>query len=102
MKEIKWLAEKIEEELHDAEDYARAAHHYKESDRDLSRCCASLAEEELKHSDILHREAVRVIQEHRDAGREAPASMQAIWDWEHDKMIDHTARIQHMLALLNR
>ena len=102
MKKIKWIAEKIAEELHDAEEYAKAAHHYKESDSELSRCCASLAEEELKHSDKLHREAIRAIQEYRDSGHEAPAAMQAVWDWEHDKMIDHTARIRHMLALLNR
>lgn len=102
MKKIKWIAEKIEEELRDAEEYSKAAHHYKDSDNELSRCCASLAEEELKQSDKLHREAVRSIQEYRDSGHEAPAAMQAVWDWEHDKMIDHTARIRHMLALLSR
>ena len=102
MKKIKWIAEKIEEELHDAEEYARAAHHYKEADQELSRCCAALAEEELKHSDSFPVEFIRVFQEHKDSGHEAPASMQAVWDWEHDKMIDHTARIRHMLALLNR
>ena len=102
MKKIKWIAEKIEEELRDAEEYSKAAHHYKDSDNELSRCCASLAEEELKHSDKLHREAIRTIQEYRDSGHEAPAAMQAVWDWEHDKMIDHTARIRHMLAMLNR
>ena len=102
MKKIKWIAEKIEEELRDAEEYSKAAHHYKDSDNELSRCCASLAEEELKHSDKLHREAIRAIQEYRDSGHEALAAMQAVWDWEHDKMIDHTARIRHMLALLSR
>lgn len=101
MKEIKWLAENIEKELRDAEEYARAAHYYKEKDKELSRCCSSLAEEEIKHSDILHRQAVRIIQEYRDSGREIPTSMQAIWDWEHEKMIDHTSRVRHMLAMLS-
>lgn len=97
MKEIKWLAEKIEEEIHDAEEYARAANHYKESDKELSRCCASLAEEELKHSDILHRQAVRLIQEHIDKGHETPPAMQAVWDWEHEKMVDRKAYVRHLL-----
>jgi predicted transcriptional regulator YdeE len=99
MKEIKWLAENISEELHDAEKYAKAAHKYKDEDSELARTCYALAEEELKHADKLHREAVRVIREHRESGETVPASMQAIWDWEHDKMVDHTARIRHMLDM---
>lgn len=30
---------------------------------------------------------------------EVLSSMQAIWDWEHDKIVDHTARVRVMLSL---
>jgi chromosome segregation ATPase len=102
MKEIKWIAENIHDELEDAEKYAKAASKYKESDRELARLCATLAEEELTHADRLHREAVRVIKAYKDEGKEVPTAMQVIWDWEHEKMIDRTARIRHLIALYNQ
>lgn len=101
MKEIKWLAEQIREELDDAEKYTKAAFSYKEKDRDLGRVCTALAEEELNHANKLHGEATRIIKEKQAAGVEAPASMQAVWDWEHEHMIERVARIRHMLALYN-
>lgn len=45
MKEIKWLAQTIEAELEDAEKYAKAAHQYRDTDKELSRACASIANE---------------------------------------------------------
>ena len=61
MKEIKWLAEQIEEELEDAENYAWKAKHYKDTDPDLSRVCMELSRQEIKHSEMLHDQAVRLI-----------------------------------------
>lgn len=101
MKEIKWLALAIEAELEDAEKYAKAAHQYRDTDKELSRACASIAEEEINHAMRLHKEAERMIKTYRAEGHEAPESMKAIWDWEHEKMVDHIARIRHMLAMLN-
>lgn len=49
----------------------------------------------------MHYEAERIIKNYRVEGREAPESMKAILDWEHEKMVDHIARIRHMLAMLN-
>ena len=97
MKEIKWLVENIREELEDAEKYAKAAAKYKEEDREMSNTLYTLANEELGHMDKLHAQAVRIIRAYKAAGHEAPAAMQAIWDWEHDKVIEHTAKIRALL-----
>lgn len=75
MKEIKWIAERIREELEDSESYAKAALKYKDSDRDLAQTVAGLAKQELTHSELLHDQAVRLIRNQRDSGITPPAAM---------------------------
>jgi DNA-binding HxlR family transcriptional regulator len=99
MKEIKWLAENIREELEDAEKYAKAAIKYKDTDRSLSMALADLAKQELGHSEVLHTHAVKIIKEHKENGAEPPAAMQAVWDWEHEHMIERTSKIKHLLDM---
>ena len=101
MKEIKWLAENIREELHDAEKYAKAALKCKDENRELSHTLADLAKQELSHSEQLHTHAVRLIKARKDSGVNAPAAMQAVWDWEHEHMIEHTIKIKHLLDMLH-
>lgn len=96
MEVIKTLISHIEEEVNDAETYAKLAAKYKEADKELSTTFAALSEQELSHADMLHKQAVRLIAAH---GKEVPSSMQAIWDWEHEKIVDHTARVRVMLSL---
>ena len=98
MKEIKILVEHIEEELEDAEKYAKAALYYKHFDPDMSRMYAELSRQELNHSEMLHTQAVKLIKQQHEKGVQSPPAMQAVWDWEHERMIEHTSKIK---ALLN-
>ena len=98
MKEIKMLVENIEEELEDAEKYAKAALYYKHTDGEMSRMFAELARQELAHSEILHTHAVRLIRTQREQGADVPAAMQAVWDWEHERMVEHTSKIKALIA----
>lgn len=97
MKEIKWLAEQIEEELEDAEKYALKAQHYKDLDPEMSRTCAELSRQELKHSEMLHENVVRLIKKHRETKGEPPEVMMAIWEYEHEKMMKRTAHVKMLL-----
>lgn len=36
------------------------------------------------------------------SGIVAPASMQAVWDWEHELMVDKTAKIRALLDMYKR
>lgn len=100
MKVIKCLVEDIEEELEGAEHYAKLATKHKEDDRELADVYAKLANVELDHVNALHGQVVRIIKEYKAAtGKETPAPMQAVWDWEHEKMVDTTARIKAMLDM---
>lgn len=100
MEIIKCLAEYIEEELEDAEKYAKAALHQTGTDRDLCQAFEELSRQELSHSDKLHAQAVRLINAKKSAGIAAPASMEAIWKWEHEKMIEKTAHVHRLLDML--
>ena len=51
---------------------------------------------------MLHAQAVRLIKAQRDAGREIPASMQAVWDWEHEHMVEQQSDIERMLDMYHR
>lgn len=99
MKIIKQMVEDIQEELEGAEHYAKLATQYKDEDRALADTYAKLAGVELDHVDALHAQAVRLIKDQQAAGVKTPAPMQAVWDWEHGKMVDTTARIKTMLAM---
>ena len=99
MKEIKYLVEEIKEELEGAEEYAKHALQYKTSDKTLSDVFATIAAQELSHVDALHAQAVRLIKASDD---KPPAAMQAVWDWEHERMIEHAAKVKTLLDMLKR
>ena len=98
MKVIKTLVEDIRDEMEGAEHYAKLATQYKDEDRLLAENYAKLAEIELGHVNSLHDQAVRLIKEQKAAGVETPVSMQAVWDWEHEKMVDEVAKIKMLLS----
>lgn len=99
MKIIKMLVEQIEEEATGAEDYAKKAMEYKEEDKVLADTYAKLAEVELQHVDLLHAQVVRIIKAWQAKGNETPPAMEQIYSWQHEKQIDHIARVRVMLNM---
>lgn len=99
MKVIKKLVENISDILDLADRYAMCAMKNKDDDKNLAAAYAKLAEDELSHADILHKQIVRIITEYKTGGSEVPPAMQAVYDWEHEKMIDHATRVKTLLEL---
>ena len=99
MKEIKHIVENIRDELDGAEHYAMTAAKLKDLNSADSAAYADMARQELGHVDNLHKMAVRAIEKQRAAGVTPPVAMQAVWDWEHEKMMDRVARIKQLLAM---
>ena len=97
MKMIAEIVEDIREEMDGAEHYAKKAAQYKDQDRRLAGMYADIASQKLNHVDALHTQAVRLIQDQKSTGAEAPAGMQIVWDWEHKHMVDRVARIKILL-----
>ena len=93
MHEIKHLAEEIREELDDAEKYAR-------EDPEDASTYADLSRQELGHANRLHEMAVRHIEKAKDAGLHPTEAMQAVWDWEHERMLDRAAHVKTLLSMM--
>lgn len=98
MQKIKQIVSHIRAELHDADEYSREAALIHTDDRQLSDLYVKLANEEIAHAHLQHEQAVRIIKAYKDEGKEVPAAMQAVWDWEHAQMIDDEARVKMRLA----
>lgn len=94
MKIIKFLAENIQEEMHDAEKYAKLAMEYREEYPDLADTFITLSKQEVNHATALHNHVDRIIRDYKAKGGEAPAAMQAVYDWEHERMIDNMAKVR--------
>ena len=102
MKKIAEIVSEIKDELYGAEHYAKRAAQYKEEDKSLADAYSAMASQELNHVEALHAQVVRVIQEHRAENGEPPKSMLVIWDWEHGKIIEHTARVKALLEMYKK
>ena len=102
MKEIKWLAENIRDELDDAEKYAKKALKWRDASPELSQLAANLAHQELNHADMLHEQVVRLIKTQQQKGVDAPPAMLAVWDWEHERMVEAVSKIRALLSSLTR
>lgn len=96
MKQIKMLCKMIREELEDACKYSKEALCHKEDDKDLAEMFYKLANQELDHADMEHSQVVRLIKAYAKAPSEA---MQAVYDWEHEQMIEMKSEIKTRLEM---
>lgn len=94
MKTIKTLVENIRDELHDAEKYAKLAMEYREDYPEMADTFVTLSKQEVNHATMLHNHVDRFIRDYRAKNGEPPAGMQAVYDWEHEKMIDNMAKVR--------
>ena len=86
MKEMKEVIMDIHEELENAEKYAKEAVKHREQYPALSSVYYRVSNDGLAHMDMLHKQVMEMIEEKKRAGHEVPAAMQAVWDWEHEKI----------------
>lgn len=97
MKKIAMILEFIRDEIAGAEEYAQTALEYKVLDKAMADAAYTAATQELGHVDMWHTQVVRMIKEEQDKGKEAPAGMMMVYEWEHKKQIDAVTRIKMML-----
>lgn len=96
---IKKLSKMIKEEISDAEKYADCALKYKEEDKALADVFYNLAQEELKHMDMLHAQVVRLINEYKAQKGNPPEGMQAIYNYVHEEQIEAVTEVKVLLGL---
>lgn len=99
MEIIRRLAERIQEELHDAEYYVTAATEYKDEYPSLAKNLFNISLQEMEHAKILHDSVVGIIQNYRENHGDPPANMLAVYEYLHKKQIAKTAEIRMMQSL---
>ena len=99
MKLIQKLSEMIEDEIEGAHDYAEEALKHITDDPSLAQMFYDIANVELEHVNMLHKQVVRIIEQHSREHGEPPAPMQAVYDYLHKKQIEKVAEVKHYLAM---
>ena len=91
MKLIQILEEKIEDEIHDIKEYAQMAAELKEEHPAMAQVLYNISVQEDAHQAALHKEVVKIIEDHRRMHGEPPAAMMAVYEYVHQKHIDALA-----------
>ena len=86
----------IEDEIRDAEKYAKKALEYKDTDRKLADVFFQLSTEEYKHMNMLHGEVVRIIEDYRRTSGDPPPAMMTLYEILHEKHISDAAAVKVM------
>ena len=102
MKKIKMLMEHVEDEIQDAKRYAELALEYRDSDPDTAEMFYKLSCEEIGHMNILHKDVVRLIGEHRREHGEPPADMMAVYEYLHKRAIEKAGEVGALQNMYKR
>lgn len=96
---IQKLSDMIEEEMNDAEKYARCALEWKDERPALAEAFYKLANEEMGHANILHDQVVAIIADYRKKEGNPPDVMLKLYEILHKKHINRAASVKGMISL---
>lgn len=99
MKEIKLLTDLINEELCDAEKYAKLAVEYKDADPNLAQMFSQLSQEELKHMTTLHTADVNLVKAHSNDPDPRTEGMKIAHEILHEHAIEKEKGVRILLDM---
>lgn len=99
MRVIKVLSKQIEEELEDSNKYIDSALTYRTQFPKLAETYIELANEEIGHTERLHKQVVSLISEIQI---EIPKFMQELWEEKHIELITKTAELKTKIELYKK
>ena len=102
MKKIANMVKEMRDEISGAEHYAKQATKYKDDDKALADVYVAMANQEIEHVDRLHTQVARIIQAYRSGKGEPPEAMMAVWNFEHEDMMEKVARIKALIDIYKK
>jgi hypothetical protein len=97
MKILKDLIEKAKDTMDEVEWYAEKAHHLRTEHKQLADTYIKIAEMHIDIYGMLHSRMVALITEQKEKGAHVPPEMQAIWDYEHERLIKEFAEAKFLV-----
>lgn len=99
MRKIQEYVDRIDEEIHDAKDYAESYVYYKAAGAtDKAKIYHDMSADELKHATYIHDIAVKEI-EMLNKVYKPTEEMEKVWTTSHIQYVDKVAWIKTMLAM---
>lgn len=102
MKMIKKIIDQIYDELEGAEEYIECAMKEKNDHPNIANMYYEMSLMEMSHVDKLHSAVVTLINEVKAKGEEPPAHMMAIYEYEHEKIMEEATEIKVMQEMYKR
>ena len=97
MKILKDLIEKANDTMEEVEWYAEKAHHLRAEHKALADTYIEIADTHIDIYNKLHKKIVMLIEEEKRKGTAVPPTMQAIWDYEHEKLVKEFAEAKFLV-----
>lgn len=95
MKVIKDAIHVMKRELKEADKLAQMAIRYKPLYPAMSEMLATVARQALETATVtMHNRVAAEIKAYKATGKEVPAVMQALWDYEHEQLMDDAAEVE--------
>lgn len=94
MKIIKTIAERIAEEINDADTYVNLATEWKAEQPEAAEVFYELSTQEMGHANMLHEVVTKLIEEYRQTHGEPPAGIMALYDYLHGQEIENAMRVK--------
>jgi hypothetical protein len=83
--------------MEEVEWYAEKAHHLRTEHKQLADTYIKIAEMHIDIYGMLHGRMVALITEQKEKGAHVPPEMQAIWDYEHERLIKEFAEAKFLV-----
>ena len=94
MKIIKCLSEKIEDELHGADEYVDLAMRWRQDEPETADLFFQLSAEEMGHMEKLHAQVAKLITAYREKIGDPPKDMMTLYEYLHEKHIGTATQIR--------